>query len=113
MGWSVSRVGRADNSAKSAARSACFVGGRLIIHVTKCALAERNGTEAFKYGFRSRTRQPGAVSVEKSLGQQRGVERTASWPRRQPRQVRSAYVLCGRSASSPFDEAHASRAPRN
>ena len=38
--------------------------------------------------FRSRSRRPGAVSVKKSLGQRRGVERAARWPRRQPRQVR-------------------------
>ena len=38
--------------------------------------------------FRSRRRRPGAVSVRKSLGQRRGVERAPRWPRRQPRQVR-------------------------
>ena len=48
---------------------------------------------------RSRRRQHGAVSVQRSLGQRRGVERAASWPRRQPRQARGAQrqVLCGRS----------------
>ena len=35
VGWSASRVGRADNRAKSAARSACSVGSRLDLHVTK------------------------------------------------------------------------------
>ena len=39
---------------------------------------------------RSRRRQHGAVSVQRSLGQRRGVERAASWPRRQPRQARGA-----------------------
>ena len=52
--------------------------------------------------------------VEKRLGQQRGVERVASWPRSQPRQARSAQcVRCGRSAGSPRDEARAGRAPRD
>ena len=62
-----------------------------------------------------RRRQHSAVSVERSLGQLRGVEHAASWPRRQPRQARSAQrqVLCGRSAGSPRDEARARRAPRD
>ena len=44
VGWSASRVGRADNRAKHAARSACSVGGRLVLHVTKRARAARHGT---------------------------------------------------------------------
>ena len=44
VGWSASRVGRADNRAKHAARSACSVGGRLVRHVTKRARAARHGT---------------------------------------------------------------------
>ena len=43
MGWSAPQVGRADNRAKSAACSACFVSGRLILNVTKRARAERLG----------------------------------------------------------------------
>ena len=64
---------------------------------------------------RSRNRQQGAVSAQRSLGQWRGVERVTSWPRRQPRQARSAQrqVLCGQSAGSPRDEARARRAPRD
>ena len=38
------RVDRADNRAKSAARSACVVGGRLVLHVTKRAQAARHET---------------------------------------------------------------------
>ena len=53
------------------------------------------------------------MSVEKSLGQRRGVERGASLLRRQPRQVRSAQcVLRGRSASSPQGDTRVRRAPR-
>ena len=44
VGWSASRVGRADNSAKPAARSACSVGGRLVLYMTKRARAARHGT---------------------------------------------------------------------
>ena len=46
------------------------------------------GAEALVTRLRTRGRRPGAVSVQRSLGQQRGVERVARWPRRQPRQVR-------------------------
>ena len=53
------------------------------------------------------------MSVEKSLGHRREVERVASWPRRQPRQVRSAQrVLRGRLAGSPRGDARA-RAARH
>ena len=63
---------------------------------------------------RSRIRRTGAVSVKKSFGQRHGVERVASWPHRQPREVRSAQcVLRGRSAGSPRDEARTRRAPRD
>ena len=44
VGWSASRVGRADNRAKHAARSTCSLGGRLVLHVTKRARAARHGT---------------------------------------------------------------------
>ena len=63
---------------------------------------------------RSSTRRPGAVSVKRSLGQRRGVERASSWLRRQPRQVHGAQCAhCGRSAGSPRGGAPAGRAPRN
>ena len=42
--WSAPRVRREDNHAKSAARSAWSVGGRLIIHGAKRARAARHGT---------------------------------------------------------------------
>ena len=45
VGWSTSRVGRADNRAKHAARSACVVGGRLFLHGTTGARAARHGTK--------------------------------------------------------------------
>ena len=53
------------------------------------------------------------VSAQRSLGQRRGVERAASWPRRQPRQARSAQrqVLRGRSSGSPVTKP--SRAARH
>ena len=44
VGWSASRVGRADNRAKHAARSACSVTGRLVRHVTKRVRAARHRT---------------------------------------------------------------------
>ena len=116
VGWSAPRVGRADNRAKHAARSACSVGGRLVLHGAKRARAARHGTDnETATTVRSRSRRPGAVSVEKSFGQRRGVERVASWPRRQPRQARSAQrqVLCGRSAGYPRGGARARRAPRD
>ena len=44
VGWSVPRVGLADNHAKHAARrDKCSVGGRLVLHVTKRARAARHG----------------------------------------------------------------------
>ena len=69
--------------------------------------------KALLTAFRSRSRRPGAVSVKRSLGQRRGVERAPRWPQRQSRQARSTqYVLCGRSAGYPSDLARARRAPR-
>ena len=44
VGWSASLVGRANNRAKHAARSACSVTGRLDRHVTKRARAMCYGT---------------------------------------------------------------------
>ena len=67
------------------------------------------GFESLITTFRSRSRRPGAVSVKKSLGQRRGVERAPRWPRRQPRQVRQrarapwavGRFSTGRSARGP------------
>ena len=115
--WSAPRVGRADNRAKHAARrDKCSVGGRLVLHVAKRARGARHGTRTkTATTVRSRSRRSSAVSVERSLGQLREVERAASGPRRQPRQARSAQrqVLCGRSAGSPRGGARARRAPRD
>ena len=63
---------------------------------------------------RNNSRRRGAVSMEKRVDQRRGVDRAASWPRRQPHQARSAQcVLCGRSAGSLSDLARPCRAPHN
>ena len=109
MGWSASRVGREDNHAKSA--SARVLRGRSAGSPRGEARAGRAPREsnAVATTFRSRSRRPGAVSVKKSLGQRRGVERVARWPRRQPRQVRQrarapwavGRFSTGRSARGP------------
>ena len=68
------------------------------------------GAEALVTRLRTRGRRPGAVSVRRSLGQRRGVERVARWPRRQPRQVRQR--ACAPWAVSRFctgRSAHGSR----
>ena len=63
MGWSATRVGRADNRAKHAARSACSVGGRLVIHVTKRLRGPRaTGLERDSYGD-SRPQPPAGRGV--------------------------------------------------
>ena len=88
---------------------ACSVGGRPVLHGAKRARAARHGSQTLATTFRSRSRRPGAVSVKKSLGQRRGVERVARWPRRQPRQVRQrarapwavGRFSTGRSARGP------------
>ena len=67
------------------------------------------GAEALVTRLRTRGRRPGAVSVRRSLGQLRGVEHVARWPRRQPRQVRQRTCApwlvgrfsTGRSAHGP------------
>ena len=56
-------------------------------------------SEAMVMSSRSRSRRPGAVSVQKRLGQRRGVKCAPRWPRRKPRQKAksaSACVLRGR-----------------
>ena len=89
---------------------ACSVGGRPVLHGAKRARAARHGTrKPWSFAFRSRSRRPGAVSVQKSLGQRRGVERAARWPQRQQRQVRQrarapwavGRFSTGRSARGP------------
>ena len=80
----------------------------------RARLPSRGGCTKVSPAVRSRSRRPGAVSVKIGLRQWREVERDASWPRRQPRQVRSAQcVLCGRAAGSPRGDARSRRAPRN
>ena len=107
---------RQPRQARSAQRAACSVGGRLVLHATKrvARRAPRDENESATT-VRSRSRRPSAVSVQRSLGQLRGVEHAASWPRRQPRQARGAQrqVLRGRSAGSPRGEARAWPAPRD
>ena len=127
--WSAPRVGRADNRAKHAARrDKCSVGGRLVLHVTKRARVARHGTRT------RRQRRFEAVAADRARCRCRGASANyvrwsaprvgrednrakhaaaGSWPRRQPRQARSAQMLCGRSAGSPRDEARARRAPRD
>ena len=117
VGWSTPRVGHADNRAKHAARRDLWLCGRSAGSPgdeARARRAPRDENEMVTM-VRNRSRQHGAVSVERSLGQLRGVEHAASWQRRQPRQARSAQrqVLCGRSAGSPRDEARARRAPRD
>ena len=117
VGWSAPRVGHADNRAKHAARREQGLRGRSAGSPRDEARARRAPRDENESAttVRSRSRRHGAVSAQRSLGQRRGVERAASWPRRQPRQARSAQrqVLCGRSAGSPRDEARARRAPRD
>ena len=115
VGWSASRVGRADNRAKNAARrDRCSVGGRLVLHVTLRARAARHVTKKNQYdGVELQPPTWRGIRL-RSLGQRRGMERVASWPRRQPRQARSTQcVLCGRSAGYSRNEARGGRAPRD
>ena len=88
VGWSSPRVGREGNHAKSA--SARVLRGRSAGSPRGEARAGRapRDSEASVTLFRSRSRRPGAVSVRKSLGQRRGVQRALGWPRRKPCQVR-------------------------
>ena len=78
---------REDNHAKST--SARVHRGRLAGSLRGEARAGRAPRESKKVAttFRSRSRRPGEVLTKKSLGQGRGTERVARWPRRQPCQV--------------------------
>ena len=53
--------------AKHAARSACFVGGRLVLHVTKCARASRHGTR------KRRLRRWEAAAADRSRCRRKGA----------------------------------------
>ena len=109
VGWTAPRVGREDNHAKSA--SAHVLSGPSAGSPRGEARAGRAPRESNAAVTTSRncSRRPGAVSVKKSLGQRRGVERAARWPRRQPRQVRQrarapwavGRFSTGRSARRP------------
>ena len=92
VGWSAPRVGHADNRAKHAARREQGLRGRSAGSPRDEARARRAPRDENESAttVRSRSRRHGAVSAQRSLGQRRGVERAASWPRRQPRQARSA-----------------------
>ena len=68
VGWSASRVGRADNRAKhTARRDKCSVGGRLVLHLTKRARAARHGTRT------RRQRRFEAAAADKARCQWRGA----------------------------------------
>ena len=85
---SVSHVCREDNHAKSTSvpvlrgPSAGSRGGE-----ARTRRAPR-GSHAVATMSRSHSRRLGTMSIKKSLGQRRGMEHAARWPRRQPRQVR-------------------------
>ena len=109
MGWSAPRVGLDDNHAKSASahvpcgRSAGSLQGE--VRPSRAA----QDSKAMVKTLRNRSRRPVALSVQKSLGTWRGVERAPRWPRRQPRQVRQharalwavGWFSTGRSARGP------------
>ena len=109
MGWSAPRVGLDDNHAKSASahvpcgRSAGSLQGE--VRPSRAA----QDSKAMVKTLRNRSRRPVALSVQKSLGTWRGVERAPRWPRRQPRQVRQrtralwavGWISTGRSARWP------------
>ena len=69
------------------------------------------GAETLVTRLRTRGRRPGAVSVRRSLGQLRGVERVARWPRRQPRQVRQR--ACAPWAVGRFSTGRSAHGPRD
>ena len=81
------RVGRQNNHAKSA--SSLVLCGRSARSPRGEMRASRapQSSETLIPAFRSHSRRPGAVSVKRSLGQRRGVERAPRWPQRQLRQV--------------------------
>ena len=104
----------AKTTAPSPQRSARSMGGRLVLHGVKRARAARHRARNLQIQrFQARIRRPGAVSVERSRDQGHEMERVASWPQRQPRQVRRAREVCGRSAGSACDDARTGRTPRN
>ena len=92
VGWSTPRVGHADNRAKHAARRDKWLCERSAGSPRDDSRARRAPRDEIESAttVRNRSRQHGAVSAQRSLGQRRGLERAASWPRRQPRQARSA-----------------------
>ena len=110
MGWSASRVGRKDNHVKCA--STRMLRGPSDGSPWGEARVGRVPREsnAVASTFRSRSRRPVAVSVKKSLGQQRRVERVVRWPQRRPRQVRQrAYTPWAIGRCSTGRSAHGSR----
>ena len=82
------RPGHEDNHARSSSarvhhgRSAGSPRGET------CAGRAARELNAMVMAFRRRSRRPVAMSLKKSLGQRRGMERAPRWPQRQPRQVR-------------------------
>ena len=90
VGRSASRVAREDNHAKLA--SALLIRGQSAGSPRGEPRAGPAATDSNSVAtsFTSHCRRPGALSVQRRLGQRRGVERVARWPRRQPRQARNA-----------------------
>ena len=110
MGWSASLVGREDNHAKSASARVLRVPSVSSPRGKARTRRAPRRLHVVRMTFRSRSRRrPGAVSVEKSLGQRRRVKRVARWPRRQPRDVcqractpwADGLLFTGRSARAP------------
>ena len=68
------------------------------------------GVKAITNPSQRRCRRRDAVSLKKSLGQRRGVERAPRWPRRQQRQIRQ----CARApwAVGRFSTGRSARGPR-
>ena len=80
VGWSAPRVGRGDNYAKFV--SARVLRGRSAGFPRSESRAGRaaRASKAVDTTLRNRSRRIGAVSVKKSIGQRRGVERALRWP---------------------------------
>ena len=91
---------------------ACSAGGSSVRNGAKRARAAgQRSRKQLVADLQSHNRRPGAVSLKKSLGQRRWVERARHWQRRQPRQVcQRARVLHGQMAGPPRGEARANRA---
>ena len=95
--------GASAGRAKVAGRAVAWLMQRMPLvilrrHATRAGRAPRELKETVTT-VRSRIRRPGAVSVNRNLGQRRGVKkRVASWPCRQPRMhaARSACSVGGR-----------------